>query len=72
MISPKVIDIGSNRIGDEIIISIGKKNNGEENHIYGSGKGKNSSGYYTINTGKFPTQLFTNIDLEYNGIKKIK
>ena len=69
MISPKVIDIENCRIGDEIISThkapVGTFAGGDAD------RGSDTSNYYN-HIGRFPTQLFTNIDLEYNGIKKIK
>jgi len=73
MISPKVIDIGSNRIEttDKLYRNLTDKDS-KTDYRY-----TDEILYYTIKnyyneTSRFPTQLFTNIDLEYNGIKKIK
>jgi len=52
-ISPKLIDVDGNRVGDEFIETIRKV---EKIHFSSTIKP-----YYKKNRGRFPTQLFTNI-----------
>ena len=53
MISPKLISVELNRVGDDTIETI---RNRENLHFSSTIKP-----YYKISVGRFPTQLFTNI-----------
>jgi len=71
-ISPKLIDVEGNRVGDELVgdTCIRKEFEGIDN-IYGGGKGHGGK-QGPIKTGRFPTQLFTNIEHEqFKYCKKI-
>jgi hypothetical protein len=63
-ISPKLISVELNRVGDEAIITYGKGDKGfVATESYEPSK----------HTGRFPTQLFTNIDEDmYKYVKIIK
>jgi len=70
-ISPKVIDVEGTRIGDYVETrNLGDINNMSK--IYGGGKGLFNTIKPSYKTGRFPTQLFTNInDDKYKYIKRI-
>jgi acetyltransferase-like isoleucine patch superfamily enzyme len=60
-ISPKIMNVEGNRIGDEVISThnapVGTFAGGE------LGRGSDTSNYFS-HSGRFPTQLFTNIKNE--------
>jgi len=70
-ISPKVIDVGRNRIGNDVMKATDHSRDGNDRFaIHTSGVGPRSISYEA--QGRFPTQLFTNIKNEqYKYVKNI-
>ena len=67
-ISPKLIDVEGNRVGTEVI-KINRLNMDDHKNIYASTWIEKMK---SENTGRFPTQLFTNIKNDrYKYVKNI-